>query len=171
MIVGLTGYANSGKDTFASVLVEKHGFVRLAFADKVRELALEVNPKLRTPYGDEDWDELKKRPEVRELLQDVGLGVRKVIGENVWVDLVMAQIPKDDRRYVITDVRFPNEVEAIKSIGGKVGRIMRPGVSAVNEHISEHALTDVALDFEIQNDGDVNDLHEVVEFALKEWAK
>lgn len=171
MIIGLAGYAQSGKDTFASILVEKYGFTRLAFADKVRELALEIRPSLRTPYGVEDWDELKKEESVRELLQDLGLGVRKVIGSNTWVDLVMEQIIDDEQNVVITDVRFPNEVQAIKAAGGKVGRISRPGVNAVNDHYSEHALANVALDFAIENDGDLNDLNEVVEFALREWSK
>ena len=171
MIIGLAGYAQSGKDTFASILVEKYGFTRLAFADKVRELALEIRPSLRTPYGVEDWDELKKEESVRELLQDLGLGVRKVIDSHTWIDLVMEQIIDTEQNVVITDVRFPNEVAAIKAAGGEVGRISRPGVVAVNDHISEHALDGISLDFEIQNDGDLDDLNEVVEFALREWSK
>ena len=170
MIVGLAGYAQSGKDTIAAILAEKYGFKRLAFADKVRDLALEVDDTLRTPYGNEDWDELKKRPEVRKLLQDIGLGVRKVLGEYTWIDQVLAQI-EPDTNYVITDVRFPNEIDAIRSKGGKVGRISRMGVSAINDHESEHAVTNAQFDFYIENDGDLQELEDTVEFGVREWAK
>ena len=44
MIIGLTGFARSGKDSVAKVLVDQYGFTRVAFADKIRELLYEVNP-------------------------------------------------------------------------------------------------------------------------------
>ena len=44
MIIGLTGYAQSGKDTLANILVENYGYTRVAFADKIREFLYEVNP-------------------------------------------------------------------------------------------------------------------------------
>lgn len=43
-IIGLSGYARSGKDTAAEVLVEQFGFTRVAFADKLREVLYELNP-------------------------------------------------------------------------------------------------------------------------------
>ena len=50
MIVGITGYAQHGKDTAAQVLVTEFGFVRVGFADALKELALAVNP-IVTPPG------------------------------------------------------------------------------------------------------------------------
>jgi dephospho-CoA kinase len=38
MIIGLTGYAQSGKDTVANILVENYGYQRVAFADPIRAL-------------------------------------------------------------------------------------------------------------------------------------
>mgnify|MGYP006283771541 FL=1 len=43
MIIGLTGYAQSGKDTVASLLVEHYGYERVAFADKIRSFLYEMN--------------------------------------------------------------------------------------------------------------------------------
>jgi dephospho-CoA kinase len=43
MIVGISGYARSGKDEAAKALVEM-GFERRAFADKLREFLLALNP-------------------------------------------------------------------------------------------------------------------------------
>ena len=51
MIIGLSGYARSGKDEAASVLVEEFGFRRVAFADKLREVLYQLNPFVRlTPF-------------------------------------------------------------------------------------------------------------------------
>ena len=44
MIIGLTGYARSGKDTVAQILVDKFGFTRVAFADPIRDFCYQVNP-------------------------------------------------------------------------------------------------------------------------------
>ena len=50
MIIGLTGYAQSGKDTVAQVLVDNYGFNRVSFADPIRKLLYETNPMLKEGY-------------------------------------------------------------------------------------------------------------------------
>jgi len=173
MIIGLSGYAQSGKDTIANILVEKHGWKRLAFADKIKEflLATDKGGLLKTEVDTFGWDAVKQDPDIREALQILGVAAREVFGEYFWVDQVMAQVLKDGTNYVITDVRFPNELEAIRSAGGKVGRISRMGINAVNEHESEHALSGAKFDFYIENDNDLKELEEAVEFGIREWAK
>ena len=52
MIIGLTGYAQSGKDTVAKILVENYGFTRIAFADKIREFLYETNPMYDSIVGE-----------------------------------------------------------------------------------------------------------------------
>lgn len=49
-IIGLTGYAQSGKDTVANYLVKTHGFTRIAFADPMREAMLKLNPIVYVPF-------------------------------------------------------------------------------------------------------------------------
>lgn len=175
MIIGLSGYAQSGKDTIASILVEKHGWKRVAFADKIKEFAegLDITfydgARLQDLVKADGWDKAKRFPDVRGLLQDIGVSARNTFGEYFWVDQALAQVLNDETNYVITDVRFPNEVEAIKSMGGKVGLISRLGVNAVNEHVSEHALANSRFDFRIENDGDLKELEETVDWALSEW--
>lgn len=172
MIIGLSGYAQSGKDTIANILVDKHGWKQLAFADKIREFLLAADSgQLKVEVDTFGWDMVKQDPDIRASLQAVGVAARQVFGEYFWVDQVMAQVVKDGSHYVITDVRFPNELEAIHSAGGLVGRISRLGVDAVNEHVSEHALANSQFDFRIENDGDLKELEETVEWALREWVK
>ena len=47
MIIGLSGYAQVGKDTVANYLVEKYGFVKVSFADPIREALYKLDPKVR----------------------------------------------------------------------------------------------------------------------------
>jgi hypothetical protein len=175
MIIGLSGYAQSGKNTVADILVDNHGFIQLAFADAIRAFVYEINPMVAcSPTGYlqdlvnlKGWDEAKQEPQVRKLLQSTGLAGRNMIDEYLWVALTLSQI-KDpqDGRYVITDVRFPNEAAALSSQGGQLWRIERPGVEAVNDHVSETALDAWVFDETIINDGTIEDLKKKISVDL-----
>jgi hypothetical protein len=165
MIIGLAGYARSGKNTVADLL--GHKYKQVAFADPMRNALYKLNPIINTIDGvdvreavDElEWDTAKDHfPEIRRLLQVLGTEVgRHMIHENVWVDIALrGMLPTDD--VVFTDVRFINEAVAIKKLGGEVWRIDREGVGAVNGHISEHALKDWEFDRIIENNGTIEDL-------------
>ena len=175
MIIGLSGYAQSGKNTVADILVDHHGFIQLAFADAIRDFIYEINPLVScSPTGYlqdlvnlKGWDEAKQEPQVRKLLQSTGVAGRNMIDEYLWVALTLSQI-KDPQegKYVITDVRFPNEAAAITSQGGQIWRIERPGVTAVNDHISETALDPWIFDETILNDGTIEDLKNKIKVDL-----
>lgn len=175
MIIGLSGYAQSGKNTVADILVDHHGFIQLAFADAIRDFAYAINPMVAcSPSGYlqdlvdlKGWDEAKQEPQVRRLLQSTGLAGREMIDEYLWVALTLSQI-KDphEGRYVITDVRFPNEAAALTSQGGQIWRIERPGVDAVNDHVSETALDAWIFDETIINDGTIEDLKKKIKVDL-----
>lgn len=175
MIIGLSGYAQSGKNTVADILVDHHGFIQLAFADVIRDFIYEINPLVScSPTGYlqdlvnlKGWDEAKQEPQVRKLLQSTGVAGRNMIDEYLWVALTLSQI-KDPQegRYVITDVRFPNEAAALTAQGGQLWRIERPGVDAVNDHVSETALDAWVFDETIINDGTIEDLKKKISVDL-----
>lgn len=175
MIIGLSGYARSGKDEVAKVLVEEYGYKRIAFADKIREFLYETNPQVggnRLQYlvDNYGWDVAKSQPEVRHLLQSIGVGARKIFGEEFWVAQALSQIHFEGN-WVITDVRFTNEADRIKQYdNAQVWRIKRIGVEAVNGHISEHAMEGYPVDKILKNEGTLEDLRALVrtrmEFSL-----
>ena len=176
--IGLSGYARSGKDTVGQILVEKHGYRRASFADKLKELALLVNPIIGNDgvalldmvelYG---WESAKDaHPEVRRLLQAIGTGVRDIVGPNTWVDLAMRNLP-DGSKVVFTDCRFPSEADAIRAAGGTLWRIERPGFGPVNGHISETALDDHEFNVVIPNKYTLDFLDGLVRLALDIDAK
>lgn len=144
IVVGLSGYARSGKDTAAAELA-KYGYERRAFADKLKQLAYDSNPwipggwdgtDLQTLVDTLGWDGAKEHRDVRVYLQDLGLAARNNLGPDVWIRAVERELSLYGR-YVFTDVRFPNEAEWIRSRGGAVIQVIRPGVGPVNGHVSE----------------------------------
>lgn len=166
MIVGLSGYARSGKDSAAQALVEV-GFRRIAFADRLKDLANLIWPEHMVRYG--DWDQAKQNPEVREHLQLLGESVRDVLGEDTWVRAALDGInPGGD--FVISDVRYANEAEYVSRLGGLVVRINRPGVQPANGHLSEVGLDDWRFDAVIQNDGTLDDLKDRMRTLGRCWS-
>lgn len=160
MLIGLHGFSGAGKDTVAKILAES-GYTRIAFADKLREALLGLNPVVMVEGGrgvrlaplirSHGWDTVKRRvPEVRELLQRLGTEAgRNIHGNDVWVRLALSPVLPDDN-CVITDVRFPNEAAAIRARGGVMVNVVRPGCGAVNDHVSEQPLP---CDYTLHNDG------------------
>jgi hypothetical protein len=171
MIIGLTGYAQSGKDTVAKILVNQYGYKRVAFADKIRELLLEVNPimynggRLSVLVDNFGWDVAKAQPEVRRLLQDLGVGARKLFGDGFWIKQALA--PKlTHQNIVVTDVRFINEAEMIQHLDGQIWRIKRLGVAAVNDHVSESEMDDYKVDQIFVNNGTLDDLEHLIKVRM-----
>lgn len=194
MIVALSGYGQTGKDTAAAFMSE-FAFSRLAFADPLKAVALACDPVFevfagtatgRNEFGESVHKTLKVRralsrliqdggwewaksfcPESRIFLQHLGVGVREHVDPDAWVNALFRQC-EPGRRYVITDCRFPNEAAAVKARGGLVVRIHRPGVGAVNAHASETALDDWDFDAHLFNDGDLEHYRARVHLFLAE---
>ena len=179
MIIGLTGYAQSGKDTVAKILVEKYGYTRIAFADKIRELLYEMDPPIKRSLNPDSgliglqnlvdiygWDVTKQEPQVRQHLQNLGVGARKVFGEWFWIEQAMRGVSYEDK-VVITDVRFTNEAEFIKKYdNAQLWRVTRPGISAVNNHISETEMDNYKEDVHLVNAGTLDELGLLVQTRM-----
>lgn len=173
-VIALHGFAQVGKDTTA-VLLREHGYVRVAFADPIRDMLSDANPLVTVKNGDRiyldelvrtvGWDEAKILfPEVRTMLQQFGMAARHHISEDVWADaanrLIQGHV-RDGRRVVVTDLRFPNEVAMLlKSYRDRLllVELLRPGVGPVNDHISDQGLPPELFDWALVNQGDLGDL-------------
>lgn len=149
-LIGLCGYARSGKDTAAEYLAAEHGYERRAFADKLRALALAIDPPVLGPDGYESWsqqvsdlgyEEAKRYG--RGMLVRLGAGVREVLGPDVWVDALLppTAVSRPARatmnllgaeRIVVSDVRYLNEVQRIIDLGGEVWYINRRLLNPAN---------------------------------------
>ncbi len=167
-LVGLTGKAGSGKDTAAQGLTDHHV---MKFAEGVYDGVWALNPYLMTLAGDirlqhfveqVGWDKAKEHPEVRRFLQAYGTEAgRDIHGPDCWVNAWKRKYLSYTGNVVVTDVRFPNEADAIKELGGVVIEIMGPprrgGVDST--HSSEAGIGRRA-DMTLVNEGTVEELHQ-----------
>lgn len=194
MIIGITGKAQSGKDTACRIVQlintvdygcacsegegekyildnvdnilpitcmwEKH-----AFADKLKECASIILgvPRFMFESGEfkESFTSLplsNKEGEPmtnREFLQYFGTEVGRSIDKNLWIKALMYSYGRDkESHWIIPDVRFPNEADAIRNAGGVLWKIEREGSGAGN-HISEKLIDDIMVDIIIENNLDM----------------
>lgn len=166
-IIGIAGKARSGKDTVASLLWTHAGYTRLAFADPVK-LASQAIFRLT---NEQTWsDAVKELPippwglSPRQMFQLVGTEcVKPIFGEYIWIKRMMLdmQFLAEDN-IVIPDVRFEPEAQFIRSVGGKILHLSRPGVQEVAKHVSEAGVRREDGDLVIVNDGTLEDLADKV---------
>ncbi len=127
----------------------------------------------------------------REFLQNLGNEARGLFGDSFWIDMVLPQPAVEfdmiERRYyvsqaqneanlsarypdvdvvAITDLRYTNEAERVKALGGVVWEVVRPGVES-DGHASEQPLPPELVDRVIVNDGSLDNLAEKVNAAME----
>lgn len=176
MILGISGYANTGKDEVGRILVERFGYHRRSVGDVVWQVLVEQNPWVRGEYDlglDDrpssalsDWlaaghsyEWLKENTTVRELMQRLGAGMRHTLGEQVLIDAVLQNCPE---RMVMTSCRYRNEARAILRAGGKIVRVERPGFGPESDHPTEVDMDGWVFNWTINNDGTLEDLADEV---------
>ena len=141
MIIGMCGLIGTGKDTVADILVNNYNFIKVSFADKLkdgvasvfswdREMLEGTTDESRTwrEQKDEFWSrETNEHITPRLVLQMFGTDcMRNGFYNGIWVSIVKQQIINNpNNNFVIPDVRFPNEAKMIKEVNGEVWRICR----------------------------------------------
>ena len=152
MRIAICGKMCSGKTYVSSILNRKCALKKFAFADKVKEVA-------------KDLFNMNKKD--RKLLQHIGQSMRN-IDQHVWINYLLYKI-EDEDRVIIDDVRYPNELQAlrerefivIKLIVDKETqqkRLMETYPDNYTEHIdnmnhtSEMHIDQMEADYEIKSD-------------------
>lgn len=142
MIIGLVGFIGSGKDTVANEFV-KQGCVRDSFAAPLKDLCSSIFgwPRELLEGDTAESREFRETPDIfwtrklgidnftpRVALQLIGTDVmRKHFSDSIWLNSLEYRIRKasNNRCVVISDVRFKNELELIKSMNGHVVWVRR----------------------------------------------
>lgn len=199
MIIGICGNIGAGKNAIADFLVSEYNFTRLSFANSLKEAVSAifgwsmdmldgVTPEARIAREEVDqwWAKRLQIPNFtpRLALQMIGTNVmRDHFNTDIWVASLERKLSNTSQNVVITDCRFPNEIQAIKSVNGqlwKVTRGIQPAwvtlaelanfgdetaateLSKFNIHPSETAWIGSKFDVTIENDGTLNQLQETV---------
>jgi len=195
MIIGVCGLIGSGKGTVADLLVERHGFAKVSFADSLKDCVAAVFGWPRELLeGDTEesrrwreqvdgwWADRLGMPKLtpRWALQYWGTEVcRNGFHNDIWVASLENRMRASGRSYVIPDTRFPNEINAIRSLRGSVWHVtrgenpawfdafVRDGIEPTDVHESEWRWARGGFDRVIRNDGTLAELGEIVEECLR----
>ncbi len=141
MIIGFVGLIGTGKDTAADYLVNSHGFVRDSFASALKDAVSVVfgwdrqllegrtaESRAWREQVDPWWSQRLQMPELtpRWVLQHWGTNLcREAFHNDIWIAALENRLRSNKNNIVITDVRFPNEIAAIRNIGGRIYWIQR----------------------------------------------
>ncbi len=191
VLVGVCGRKRHGKDSVGRILREQQGFRLTAFADAVKRVAMDVyGLSWEQCYGDgpeKEAPDSRWGLSPRVIMQRIGTEVGRSIHEETWVKHTLDNIlsahnrkgfvERDDfekkfnrapssipaSKWVITDVRFPNEAQAIRDAGGIILKVVRPSLGVpTDEHPSETSVDLIEPDFTLVNEGTLEDLARAV---------
>jgi hypothetical protein len=166
-LLGISGEAGSGKSAITRELVRQFGFSPWSLAnpfkfDGIMTESLPVEEVLGS----------RKSPRTRQWLQERGTEYgRRIAGEDVWVNYLECAIwyllDHGVKNIVVPDVRFPNEMSAVESLGGKTYRVVgRGGAGERSAHVSERGLDGFTFDRVLDNSGTLEDTMVQVEGFL-----
>jgi len=186
-IIGVSGRKRHGKDEIALALAA-HDFTRVAFADELKRFAMDIwDLSFEQVYGsNEDKETVDERWGLspRTILQQFGTQIGRNVHKETWVRRTFniiedaayfgfpARLPDlaarrfqarhvtNATRWVIPDVRFPSEAEAVKAHGGVIIKVVRPSIVSDDMHDSEVGVDEVKEDYLIVNDGTLEDLRD-----------
>lgn len=182
-VIAFCGLTKSGKNTAAFSLVEQ-GYKEIGFADKVKQIVAEL---YNVPL---EWmhDPLLKETPCKELfgrtprqvLQPIATeAFRDMVSANTWINYVYFQMRKKQawevttqsiEGMVITDLRFVNEAEMLKSIGATIIYIVDPNAPPPQSHSSESQVAVVGEKYatvKIINDKTIMSIKELQNHASK----
>lgn len=172
-LVAFGGYATAGKDAAANSLVIHNNFYKTYMSKPLEKALLTLDPivnrsglryqELHSLVG---YDESKKVPEVRRLLQKLGTEFgREMVHEDFWLNKVFDEVLEQNvqqRNVALTGIRYTNELARVENYGGLSIWIDRPRVAPVNSHTSDNTLWPDDFDVRVDNDGSLEDLHKRV---------
>lgn len=183
MLIGLSGRKGSGKDTAALYLCSKYNFKSIAFADPLKESC-----QILFGFSHEQLYDLAHKETLdpywnvtpRKIYQFLGTevfrgSIQQVIpgiGEDFWVRSTMQKLKHitsrtklDKVNVVITDVRFQNELDAIRNEGGFIIKLVRNICisNSEDQHSSESIVDNLESDIVIENNSTLESLYESID--------
>lgn len=163
-MIGICGDIGHGKSAVADYLVDNYGYVQLSWAEPLKEVCLQVykhlGAKRRHFFGTQAnkaeplpniTDSLNHPHTGRSILEHMGTEGFRGVDKATWVKVGLATAvdPYPDLRFVVSDVRFINEFEAIRSRDGVIWQAIKMGQQHQRDHESDqewrHCIKDALL--------------------------
>lgn len=196
-LISLCGFSGAGKDTTASILINKYGYEKLSFASSLKDILSIIFGWNRNMLEGITNEDRIKRLEIdnwwvdnlgmdnispREMMKRIGTELfRNNFHEDIWLKIVERKIQSGEK-FVVTDCRFPNEIKMLQKYGNKLIFIDRnkpcwfdlykAGVDCnqANElHESERLWIREDFDCIIDNNGTLTDLEEGIDIFISQY--
>ena len=175
-IIGIYSPAPQSGKTLASNVLTHQGFTRLSFAAPLKRMCIEFlmmlgyskAAALEYVFTNKEAliPEINQTP--RHLMQTLGTEWgRDLIDNDVWLT-IFEKASQEFKKIVVDDVRFVNEAEKIRQMGGEMWKIVRPGATHNGAHSSEGQLDNWnGFDQVIYNDGTLVEFREKVDAVIQ----
>ncbi len=175
MLIGFLGKKGHGKDTCADFVCSlDQQYQKIAIADALKRTCidlfdlteLQVYDRIGKETVDVRWN---KTP--RKIMQEVATYFKDTYGSDFWINIALKAISVKNSQsslnyFVISDVRFQEEIDKIHEAGGVIIKVLRPCEVSNDEHISEKGIDFLSADYFILNDKDLEKLMAEVGYIL-----
>ena len=170
-IIALIGNKGCGKSVVAFRLRAKFDYTRISLSDPIKEMIGTLpGVEYEHTFGSSKAEPIPKRGGVtsRHLMQTLGTEWgRNLIHPEFWIDIWETRIEHYDL-VVVDDVRFLNEAEKIKKLGGRIIRVIRKTKEPEDTHASEQEHHNIIQDVILTNRFDnLNDLYTEVDKTVE----
>lgn len=156
-LIAFTGPKGVGKDT-AATLFYQHGYKKVSFADPLRYAAQVIFGLTAEEMNDRKLKEepLRRYPyqSPRQILQTLGTDCVRAHYPEAWVEAAKRRIGNlfvAGHGVIITDLRFENEAQLVRKIGGLIVSIQREGYGTGDDHVSEAGIPSQYIDIYLRN--------------------
>ncbi len=160
-IIAIMGKKNSGKSEASRHLELTHGFKRISFADPIKCMLLSLGLSSEELWGGrkEDPSELLGGQTPRQAMQILGTEWgRNLIHKDIWTSAWKIQVSKYSKAVVVDDLRFLNEAQAVKELGGRIILIERAEIVSKDMHSSEVEFEKIPHDIKVLNNSSISNL-------------
>lgn len=174
-IIAICGAKRSGKDILGDYFVKEHGYIKISFAEPLKQIV-----KLLFNFKEDQLDDSDNKDKIdeywqitpRKALQFIGTEVMQYkiqellpnIGRNFWIHKIKMD---PDKKYIITDLRFHHEYEFLKKTYNDklmVIKVIRPNQNGIDEHCSEEEFKTIPVDKIIYNDKTIKEFIDSIKF-------
>jgi len=175
-IIAICGYKRSGKDTIAEYLTKNYNYNHYKITDKLRKVV-----QLLFNLNDNDYEKNKEINDTRwnttprKIMQFIGTEVFQYkiqelipnISRNFWIksllsDELINNINNNNHKIVISDLRFIHEYENLKQLNIPlvIIKVTNNKIKNIDNHISETEHLKIPIDYEIENNGTLQQLYD-----------
>ena len=178
-VIAICGYKRSGKDTIADFLVANYNYTPLKIAEGLKSMIKTMfdftDDQLEATKEDIDerWGITPRRAmqffgteimqqEVQKLLPDVG--------RSFWMRKITNTLANaaPDEKFVISDMRFYHEYEALQEFYPYIIKVTNPSVTCIDTHCSETEFATIPHHIEVLNDGTLEALYEKITHIINQ---